>query len=123
MLLLKRAYEPAAPGDGFRVLVDRLWPRGLSKERAKLGEWLKAIAPSEDLRKWFAHDASRFDAFRERYERELAEGEAKAALDTLAARAKKETVTLVYAAHDEEHNNAVVLAALIARRRKRATAK
>ncbi len=116
MIQLKRAYDPPSPSDGYRVLVDRLWPRGLKKEKAHLDAWLKDIAPSTQLRQWFAHDPTRFDAFRDRYERELTEDTARARLDELAARAAHETVTLVYSAHDEEHNNAVVLAREIERR-------
>lgn len=110
MLRLKRAYEAPAKGDGHRVLVDRLWPRGLRKEEAQIDEWLKELAPSDALRKWFGHDPDRFAEFRERYARELEQPEARALLDALAHRAARGRVTLVYAAHDEEHNNAVVLA-------------
>ena len=110
MIQLKRAYEPAATSDGYRVLVDRLWPRGLKKDTAHLDAWLKELAPSDELRKWFGHDPDRFTKFEERYERELRAPEARSLLDALAERATHETVTLVYAAHDEEHNNAVVLA-------------
>lgn len=116
MIHIKRAYEPAAASDGYRVLVDRLWPRGVKKDDAHLDEWLKTLSPSDDLRKWFGHDPSRFQAFEERYARELDNEEASAALDALAKRAAHRTVTLVYAAHDEEHNNAVVLAHEIERR-------
>jgi uncharacterized protein YeaO (DUF488 family) len=116
MIAIKRVYEARAPSDGFRVLVDRLWPRGLRKEEAFLDDWAKAIAPSEALRKWFAHDPSRYDAFRERYEGELAKGEAKVTLDSLAQRAARQRVTLLYAARDEEHNNAAVLAAVITKK-------
>ena len=104
---LKRAYEPAAPGDGYRVLVDRLWPRGLRKADAHLDAWLKEIAPSDPLRRWFAHDPDRFREFRERYRREL---RGKTELAGLADRARHQRITLVYSAHDEQHNNAVVLA-------------
>jgi uncharacterized protein YeaO (DUF488 family) len=117
MIQVKRAYEPVLASDGYRVLVDRLWPRGLRKEDARLDEWLKELAPSDALRKWFGHDPSRFQGFRERYARELHENPAAGELlDALATRAARETVTLVYSAHDEEHNNAVVLAEEIARR-------
>jgi uncharacterized protein YeaO (DUF488 family) len=116
MIKLKRAYEPPRSGDGVRLLVDRLWPRGLSKEEAQLDGWLKEIAPSEALRKWFGHDPERFSEFRERYRRELQSPDAQAAIATLAARAARGTVTLVYAAHDEEHNNGVVLAEEVEKR-------
>jgi uncharacterized protein YeaO (DUF488 family) len=109
----KRAYEPADPADGQRVLVDRLWPRGVSKAAAGLDLWLKAIAPSEDLRHWFGHDPARWGEFQARYAAELeANPEAVAELRSLMA---KGPVTLVYAAHDTEHNNALALAAYLAK--------
>ena len=116
MVRIKRAYEPAKPADGHRVLVDRLWPRGVSKERARLDEWLKDVAPSDALRKWFGHDPRRWEEFRERYLVELAAPAAEVHLEGLARRAGRGTVTLVYAAHDELHNDAVVLAEELARR-------
>ncbi len=116
MIRLKRAYEPVEPDDGRRVLVDRLWPRGLRKEEAHFDEWLKEIAPSDALRKWFGHDPSRWVEFERRYTRELHSEAARAALDDLVRRAASEKVTLVYAAHDEEHNNAVVLKRIVERR-------
>ncbi len=104
---IKRAYDPAAPADGYRVLVDRLWPRGIKKEALALGEWCKDIAPSQELRTWFNHDPARFDEFNKRYRRELnASGEAKKLLDRAAGKAR---LTLVYGAKDEAHNQAVVL--------------
>ncbi len=106
-LRLKRAYEPAGPGDGARILVDRLWPRGVSKAKAALDDWVKDIAPSTELRKWFGHDPARWSEFQRRYRAEL-RGQAKA-LDSLRERARAGVVTLVYGAHDEEHNDAVVL--------------
>jgi uncharacterized protein YeaO (DUF488 family) len=111
----KRAYEPPAPRDGYRVLVDRLWPRGVSKEHAAIDEWLKELAPSDALRKWFGHDPARFREFRARYEEELKSERPRELLAALAKRAARKTVTLVYAAKDEEHNNAVVLAAKLTR--------
>jgi uncharacterized protein YeaO (DUF488 family) len=105
---LKRAYDPAEPDDGYRVLVDRLWPRGVSKERARLDEWARELAPSVELRTWFGHDPERFAEFERRYRAELAAHGAK--LDELRGRAREGTLTLVYAARDEEHNDAVVLA-------------
>ena len=105
---LKRAYEPAGAADGYRVLVDRLWPRGVSKEKAQLDEWARELAPSSELRTWFGHDPARFDEFRRRYLEELAAHGDK--LAELRERASEGTLTLVYAARDSEHNDAVVLA-------------
>jgi uncharacterized protein YeaO (DUF488 family) len=119
MIHVKRAYEPAIASDGCRVLVERLWPRGLRKEDARLDDWLKDVAPSESLRKWFGHDPARFREFRERYKRELHSRVARAPFDELARRAARETVTLVYAARDEEHNSAIVLAGELERRLRR----
>ena len=108
---LKRAYDPAEPGDGYRVLIDRLWPRGVSKERARLDEWARELAPSTELRTWFGHDPERFAEFERRYRTELAAHSGK--LDELRRRARHGTLTLVYAARDEEHNDAVVLAEVL----------
>jgi len=116
MVKLKRAYEPAAPADGERVLVERLWPRGLRKEQAHFDLWSKDVSPSDSLRKWFHHDPDRWDEFRRRYARELESERARAALDELVRSAASGTVTLVYSAHDEKHNNAVVLEKMIERR-------
>ncbi len=105
---VKRAYEPAEPADGYRVLVERLWPRGVTKEEASLDEWAKDVAPSAELRRWYGHDVERFEEFRCRYLEELdAQGER---LEELRARARRGTLTLVYAARDTEHNSAVLLA-------------
>jgi uncharacterized protein YeaO (DUF488 family) len=106
-LRLKRAYEPAAPEDGMRILVDRLWPRGISKEKASLDEWEKEIAPSTELRQRFDHDPERWTEFQRRYRSELQDH--VDILDHIRALARKQTVTLVYSAHDEKHNDAVVL--------------
>ncbi len=106
-VVLKRAYEPPAPDDGTRVLVDRLWPRGVSKDHAALDHWMKEIAPSTELRKWFGHEPAKWEEFRRRYADEL-HGNA-ALLEELRALARKGTVTLVYSAHDELHNDAVEL--------------
>lgn len=104
---LKRIYEEAAEGDGQRILVDRLWPRGLKKEKAKVAVWKKELAPSTELRQWFGHDVCKWDTFQERYWAEL---EANPVLpDFLAAYAEEAVLTLVYAAKDEKHNQAVVL--------------
>ena len=110
---LKRAYEPPAAADGFRVLIDRLWPRGVSRERAHLDEWARELAPSSELRQWFGHDPARFAEFRRRYTAELAMQ--RSTLRELRRRARLGTLTLVYAAHDTEHNDAVVLAEVLRR--------
>ncbi|MEZ5121742.1 MAG: DUF488 family protein [Solirubrobacterales bacterium] len=110
-LHIKRAYDDAAPGDGYRVLIDRMWPRGVSRERADIDEWARDLAPSSNLRKWFGHKPERFDEFRRRYRSELA-GHADA-VDALRRRAADGPVTIVYGARDREHNNAVVLAELL----------
>ncbi len=108
---LKRVYEPAAADDGARILVDRLWPRGVSKERAAIDQWMKEIAPSTELRKWFGHDPARWEEFRQRYAQEVRQhGEL---LDQLRSLARQGQLTLVYAARDEEHNDAVELRHLI----------
>jgi uncharacterized protein YeaO (DUF488 family) len=107
MIHLKRAYEEPSKTDGLRVLVERLWPRGLTKERAAVDLWLKEVAPSPELRKWFGHDPARWEGFQERYRREL--GEKADAVRLLKQKAKEGPVTLVYAARDEEHNGALVL--------------
>ncbi len=108
---LKRAYEKPEGNDGIRVLVDRIWPRGLSKEELKLDAWSKDIAPSSELRKWFGHDPEKWDEFKRRYFREL--DDCREAVDDLLAKVKKGRVTLVYAAHDEACNNAVALKAYL----------
>jgi uncharacterized protein YeaO (DUF488 family) len=104
---LKRAYEAASKDDGLRILVERLWPRGVSKQKAKIDLWLKDVAPSTELRKWFGHDPDRWPGFRKRYTAELKEKGDVLAL--LKHRADEGPVTFVYAAHDEEHNSARVL--------------
>jgi uncharacterized protein YeaO (DUF488 family) len=114
---LKRAYEPPARSDGYRVLIDRLWPRGVSKEEAQLDEWARELAPSSELRRWFGHDPARFEEFRRRYLDELAAQKAK--LRELRQRAREGTLTLVFGARDSEHNDAVVLAELLRRGRRR----
>jgi uncharacterized protein YeaO (DUF488 family) len=107
MIHLKRVYEEPSKNDGVRVLVERLWPRGLTKERAAVDLWLKELAPSAELRKWFGHDPDRWKQFRDRYRRELRAK--KDAVRLLKQKARAGTVTLVYAARDEEHNGALVL--------------
>jgi len=110
---LKRAYEPAAPTDGYRVLIDRLWPRGVSRRRAKLDGWEKELSPSPELRQWFGHEPRRFAEFRRRYIEELRSERPR--LTALRRRARQGTLTLVYSAHDTEHNDAVVLAEVLRR--------
>ena len=107
----KRIYDSAAPDDGYRVLVDHVWPRGVSKERARLDEWARELAPSDELRRWFDHVPERFAEFRTRYVQELAAHADE--LNELAARARRGTVTILYAARDREHNNAVVVSELL----------
>jgi uncharacterized protein YeaO (DUF488 family) len=114
-IALKRVYDKAEPIDGTRVLVDRLWPRGLSKERAHIDLWLKDIAPSSELRMWFGHDPAKFAEFRRRYEAELASGAAHEALEKLRELAQRGPLTLVFAARDTEHANAIVLRDLLQR--------
>ncbi|HEY7059958.1 MAG TPA: DUF488 family protein [Chloroflexota bacterium] len=107
---IRRIYEPPAPDDGYRVLIDGIWPRGVRKDAARLDEWARELAVSTPLRRWFGHDPAKWDEFRKRYRAELAAPERQAALAALARRAKDGTVTILYGAHDTEHNNAVVLA-------------
>ncbi len=104
---VKRAYEAPDTDDGTRILVDRLWPRGLRKTDAAIDRWIKGIAPSTDLRKWFGHDPARWPEFRQRYVEEIERHPEQ--LDELRTRARTGRITLVFAAHDEAHNNAVVL--------------
>ena len=110
---LKRAYDPASASDGYRVLIDRLWPRGITREHARLDEWARELAPSAELRRWFGHDPTRFAEFDRRYSVELAAQKGK--LRELRMRAREGTLTLVYGARDTEHNDAVVLAATLRR--------
>lgn len=116
MIAMKRVYDPAAKEDGYRVLAERLWPRGMSKAKAKLDAWEKELAPSDDLRHWYDHDPDKWTEFQTRYERELAAPAAQAILDDLAARARHGTVTLVYASHAGEISNSAVLVRLIQER-------
>lgn len=106
MIQLKRAYEKPSRDDGERILVERLWPRGLTKERAAVDLWLKEIAPSPELRKWFGHDPAKWPQFQKRYWKELEEQEA---VEQLRQKGRHGTITLVYAARDEEHNGALAL--------------
>lgn len=111
---VKRVYTPAGRQDGARVLVDRVWPRGVSKEAAQIDEWLRDAAPSTALRKWFGHDPDRWEEFQRRYAKEL--DAATAAVERLAGYARRGRLTLVYGARDEQHNNAVALKAYLERR-------
>lgn len=106
---LKRAYDPPEETDGERLLVDRLWPRGLRKDAARLSAWLKDLAPSEVLRRWFAHDPGRWLEFQELYRAELRAPEKEHVIRELAQKAGQRKITLIFAAHDIAHNNAVVL--------------
>jgi len=108
MFQLKRAYEPASRADGCRVLVERLWPRGVSKSQAAIDAWLKDVAPSSELRQWYGHDPVRWDEFRRRYWAELRAN--RQAVDDWRAKERKGKVTLVFAAHDQEHSGALALA-------------
>jgi uncharacterized protein YeaO (DUF488 family) len=110
---IRRAYEATTPNDGTRVLVDRLWPRGLSKERAQVNLWLKDVAPSTELRKWYGHDPAKFAAFRARYLHELEAEPGRAALGQLRELAHEGPVTLVFGARDVEHSEAAVLQDLL----------
>ncbi len=109
MIKIKRVYEEFEISDGQRVLVDRLWPRGVRKDQAQIDVWLKVLAPSHDLRQWFAHDPQRWSGFQQRYLAELNHPEKITFLEDLMSRARKGNVTLIYTAHDKEMNNAVVL--------------
>jgi uncharacterized protein YeaO (DUF488 family) len=110
-VMLKRAYESPAQNDGYRVLVDRLWPRGLAKVKAKIDLWLKAVAPSTELRQWFGHDPEKWREFEKRYRAELKNNPAWLELQSLAR--QKKDITLVYATKDQLHNEAVVLKKLL----------
>lgn len=115
MLKIKRAYEKKEATDGKRIYVDRLWPRGLSKEEAAIDEWLRDLSPSDELRKWFGHEPGKFQEFKKRYLDELSSPAEQALLKRIAGMAEDTNVTLVYSAKDTEHNNAVVLQELIGR--------
>ncbi|MFV8570168.1 DUF488 domain-containing protein [Marinobacter sp. SBS5] len=107
---LKRAYEAPAPSDGPRILVDRIWPRGVSKEDADIAHWLKGLSPSTELRKWFGHDPDKWDEFQKRYLKELKSDNAFDDIETLKSLlAERKRITLVFAAKDTKHNNAVAL--------------
>jgi uncharacterized protein YeaO (DUF488 family) len=108
---VKRVQQPASADDGRRVLIDRLWPRGVSKDGAQLDEWLRELAPSDELRRWFDHRPERFQEFRRRYTAEL--GDQRSALSRLRRTAREGRLTILYGARDTEHNNAVVLASVL----------
>ncbi|HJS96353.1 MAG TPA: DUF488 family protein [Solirubrobacteraceae bacterium] len=108
---IKRIYDPAEDSDGYRVLIDHVWPRGVSRERARLDEWARELAPSDELRRWFDHVPERFKEFRLRYRGELTAH--PEALEKLGEHATRGRLTIVYAARDREHNNAIVLAELL----------
>lgn len=116
MILTKRAYEPAAASDGYRVLIDRLWPRGVSKAKARLDAWEKVVAPSPALRAWYGHDPAKWPEFRRRYTRELRAPAAETVLAELARRAKRGRVTLVYASKAADISDVAVLERLLTRR-------
>ncbi len=117
MIKVKRIYEKAEDTDGFRVLVDRLWPRGVKKEEAKLDEWLKDIAPSDELRKWFSHDPTKWEEFKKRYRAELSPK--GGLLDNLIEDAQEKDITLLYASRETEHNNVIVLRDILEERMSR----
>jgi uncharacterized protein YeaO (DUF488 family) len=110
---IKRIYDPPASDDGVRILVDRLWPRGIKKEKAHVDEWAKDLAPSNELRRWFSHDPNKWAEFKKRYRKELAEKQE--VLKKIRDTSRKRTITLIYAAKDTEHNNAVVLKEILSR--------
>jgi len=118
MIRIKRIYDRPGPEDGRRILVDRVWPRGIRKDEARLDDWLKVLAPSTALRKWFGHDPARWDEFQTRYRAELDDPEIGEILDRLAAEARSDTVTLLFGAKDEQRNQAVVIGQLVEERLK-----
>jgi uncharacterized protein YeaO (DUF488 family) len=116
VLRIKRVYDGVSDEDGFRILVDRLWPRGISKEKANVALWLKDIAPSDGLRKWFGHDQKKWSEFKEKYHMEL--GEKESLISLILEKTSSGNVTLVFGAKDEEFNNAVALKEFIAERQR-----
>ncbi len=113
VLRVKRVCEDPEEDDGKRILVDRIWPRGISKDKARLSEWRKDLAPSNELRKWFGHDPDRWEEFKERYRAELEEAGKMGILHDIAERAREENVTLLFGAKDTRHNNARALEAFV----------
>ncbi|HZL37447.1 MAG TPA: HVA1 family protein [Tepidisphaeraceae bacterium] len=120
MIVIKRVYDTPAAADGLRVLVDRLWPRGLTKQKAAVNLWRKDIAPSTELRKWFGHDPAKWTEFKKRYRREL--GENNAAIDLLRRKSRHGRITLLYGAKDQEHNEALLLHRMLDRGQKKSMA-
>jgi uncharacterized protein YeaO (DUF488 family) len=116
MIKIKRIYEKPERSDGKRILIDRLWPRGLSKENARIDEWLKEIAPSDELRRWYGHKQERWEDFRNRYRAELSQAPLKELVDELRKEAKRSTISLLFAAADREHCNATVLKEILEKR-------
>lgn len=112
---IRRAYEKPSTDDGFRVLVDRIWPRGKSRDELSLDEWAKELAPSTELRKWFGHDPERWEIFRQRYHDELGAPQARERMRALVEAARERPITLVYSARDEQHNQAIVLREILTR--------
>jgi uncharacterized protein YeaO (DUF488 family) len=119
MITIKRAYEPVSPADGTRFLVERLWPRGVSKATLHIEAWLKDVAPTTELRQWFNHDPEKWDEFRRRYRRELDAN--RQAWQPIVAAARRGTVTLIYSAHDTVHNNAAALQQYLGAKLRRTT--
>ncbi len=117
MLKIKRAYEKKEAGDGKRILIDRLWPRGLGKDEAGIDVWRKELAPSTALRKWFGHDPEKWEEFRKRYRAELATPETKRLLEEIAREAEHHAVTLIYSAKDTEHSDVRVLEEMLTKLR------
>jgi uncharacterized protein YeaO (DUF488 family) len=115
VLKIKRAYEAKTSGDGKRIYVDRLWPRGLSKDDAGFDEWLKEVSPSDELRKWFGHEPDKFAEFKRKYAKELSAPDKQPVLRRIGNLADQGDITLIYSARDTEHNNAVVLAEVVRR--------
>jgi uncharacterized protein YeaO (DUF488 family) len=111
MIKIKRVYDPFEREDGKRILIDRLWPRGIKKEDLKMDEWLKEIAPSDKLRKWFSHDPKKYEEFKKRYAKELEDK--SEILKRIKSESKKGTITILFSAKDTEHNNATVLKELL----------
>ncbi len=118
MIQTKRVYEPIGPHDGTRYLVERLWPRGMKKEALKMDGWLKEVAPSDELRRWFSHDPAKWVEFQRRYSTELSQR--RGAWEPIVQAARRGTVTLLYSAHDEEHSNAIALKKYLERHLKKA---
>ena len=114
---IKRIYEPPSPADGYRILVDRLWPRGVTRDHAAIDQWMKEIAPSHELRRWFAHDLVKWPAFQERYQAELGSDTCTALINAILETAESQPVTLLFTAKTDAQNNAVVLKHVLEARR------